>query len=133
MSEGFGGSLPTQGLAWPAIELCGDEVEVVRPMHTEVGALGEVLAEQAVGVLVGASLPRACRVAEVNLYAGRHLDLKVVAHLVALVPGQGLPDELGPFLSRRDHGLLDLERPVSVGQVQKHDEASRSLDQRADG
>ena len=56
--EGLGWSVPVQGLAGSAVELSGDGVELVLGPVAEVGAgLGEVLAEQAVGVLVGAALP----------------------------------------------------------------------------
>ena len=54
----------------------------------EVGALGEVLAEQAVGVLVGAALPGRVRVAEVDRQVGGDGDLGVPGQLDALVPGQ---------------------------------------------
>jgi hypothetical protein len=36
----------------------------------EIGAFGEVLAEQTVGVLVGAALPRAVRVGEIDGQSG---------------------------------------------------------------
>jgi hypothetical protein len=45
----------------------GDGGEVVGAVPGEVGAFGEVLAQQPVGVLVGGALPRALRVAEVDL------------------------------------------------------------------
>ena len=48
----------------------------------------EVLAQQPVGVLVGGALPRALRVAEVDLKAGVDPQLRVLGHLGALVPGQ---------------------------------------------
>ncbi len=53
-------------LAWAMVELVGDGVEVGLVEHAEVGALGEVLPKQPVGVLVGAALPRAAWLAEVD-------------------------------------------------------------------
>ena len=50
--------------------------------------LGEVLAQQAVGVLVGAALPGALGVAEVDLDTGVHAEAHVFCHLLALIPGQ---------------------------------------------
>ena len=64
--EGFGGCLPAKGLSWPGVECDGDRVEVGSRVSGEVGALGEVLPEQAVGVLVGATLPGTARIAEVE-------------------------------------------------------------------
>ena len=64
-------------------------------MAGEVGAFWEVLAEESVGVLVGASLPGAVRVAEVDLEAGVDAELSVLGHLGALVPGQRAPELVG--------------------------------------
>jgi hypothetical protein len=47
---------------------------VVTGPHAQVGALGKVLAEQAVGVFVGAALPGSVRVTEIDLQSGRDLD-----------------------------------------------------------
>jgi hypothetical protein len=40
--------------AGPVVHLVGNGVEVVLAVHREVGALGQVLAQQPVGVLTGA-------------------------------------------------------------------------------
>ncbi len=40
-------------------------------MHRQVGALRKVLSQQAIGVLVRSALPRALRVAEINVDIGR--------------------------------------------------------------
>lgn len=53
--------------------------------RVEVGALGEVLADQAVGVLVGAALPGMVRQREVEDHAGRLLDSREVGELLATV------------------------------------------------
>ena len=45
-------------------------IEVFLIKDGEVGALGQVLAQQAVGVLIAASLPRAMRISKVDLHAG---------------------------------------------------------------
>ncbi len=57
--------------------------------------LGKLLAQQPVGVLVGAALPGCVGVAEVDLDAGVDAHLLPVAHLGALVPGQRAPQCLG--------------------------------------
>src|SRR5690242_12719281 len=51
-------------------------------------AFREVLAQQSVGVLVTAALPRASRVAEVNLDVGGDGEGFVIGHLLAAVPGE---------------------------------------------
>ena len=70
MIEGLGGGCPVECLAGSCVEFGGDGVEVGLGVRGEVGALGQVLAQQPVGVLVGAALPGAAGVAEVDLDAG---------------------------------------------------------------
>src|SRR6266851_6926967 len=106
---------------------------MVGPVLAEVSAFEEVLAEEAVGVLVGASLPGLGGVTEVDLETNGDLDLGVVAHLHALVPGERLPEEPGQLLGGCDHRLLDLEGGVAIGQMEEHHKARRALDQGADG
>jgi len=45
-----------EALAWPVVEFVGDGVQLGFGNGREVGALGPVLAQQPVGVLVGAAL-----------------------------------------------------------------------------
>ncbi len=85
LGELFGGVGEAQAFAGSVVELVGDGVEVGFGYEAEVGALGEVLAQQAVGVLARPALPGGVRVAEVDLDAGVETDLFSVAHLGALV------------------------------------------------
>ena len=71
-----------------AIELGRDGIQRRLVELAEVAALGEVLAQQAVGVLVGPALPGATRVAEIDLDAGVDGELQVLGHLPAVVPGE---------------------------------------------
>ena len=84
----LGGRFPAEGFARASVEGRGDGVEVVRPIESEVGALREVLPEQAIGVLVGASLPRAARIAEADGQIGENRQFGMPCHLRSLVPGQ---------------------------------------------
>jgi len=51
-SEAGVGAVPAKGLAWPFVELAGDGVEVVGGVDGQVAAFREVLAQQAVRVLL---------------------------------------------------------------------------------
>ena len=84
----LGGLGEGEAFAGPVVEFVGDGVEVRFGDGGEVGALGEVLPEEAVGVFVRAALPGGVRVAEEDVDAGVEADLFSVAHLGALVPGQ---------------------------------------------
>lgn len=54
----------------------------------EIDALGQVLAEQAVGILVGSALPRALGIAEVDLGIGGKGEASMIGEFLAPVPGQ---------------------------------------------
>ena len=62
--------LPVECLAWPRVQCMGNGAQLVLTVPAKVHAFGEVLAEQTIGVLVAATLPRALRVAEVDVEAG---------------------------------------------------------------
>src|SRR3981081_3658478 len=114
-AEGLSGAQPAQRLTGSAVHLNRHELQMLGPVDAEVGALREVLAEQAVGVLIGAPLPGLGRIAEVDLETARQLDLGVVLQLHALVPGQRLPDHLGQPLDGCIDRLLDFEGTVAIG------------------
>ena len=65
-----GRSLVSERLAGPGIEPSRHGVEIGLAVDRQVGPLGEILAQQAVGVLVGAPLPGAVWVAEVHREVG---------------------------------------------------------------
>ena len=67
LSQGLGRGFPAEGLAGPGVQLRRDRVQVLFAVHGQVGALGEVLAQQPVGVLVAAPLPGRMRIAEVDV------------------------------------------------------------------
>ena len=80
-------------LAGSTVQRRRDGCELLGAVAGEVGASREVLAQQPVGVLVGGALPRAAWITEVDLKAAVELELDVLGHLDALVPGQG-PSQL---------------------------------------
>ena len=59
-------------------------------MHGQVGALGKVLSQQAIGILVRAALPRTLRITKIDVDVGRHSKATVIRKFLAPVPSQGL-------------------------------------------
>src|SRR3954451_10835788 len=116
--QSLGGRFPAKGLSGSRIEGERDGRKDIGIMHAEVGALGKVLAQQPVGVLVCSTLPGAVRVTEVDLDPGGDPQMGVLCHLRALVSdcrrGSGkvvivrvmasrtasAPASAGPFLTR---------------------------------
>ena len=78
-------------------------------MDGEVGAFREVLAQQAVRVLVRSPLPRRFGVAEVDLDAGSDRELGMLGHLLALIPCQRLPEMIREALSKTGYDKIVIE------------------------
>ena len=95
-------------------------------------AFGEVLANESVGILVRAPLPRAPRVSEVDLHAGINRELLVFAHLLALIVGERFGN-----LSRQNAKLFGIRFPDTLGILgfQGHEDgvAGGALHQGAEG
>src|SRR5260370_26184342 len=73
-----------------AVEAVGDRIEFVLAVDREVGAFGQVLTQQSVGILAGAALPRTVWIAEVDLHAGGGTEILMTGHFLALVIGEAL-------------------------------------------
>src|SRR4051794_35897115 len=86
--EGFGGATPSEDLSWPRVEDGGHGLKLLATPSGEGGALREILAQHAVGVLVGASLPRAVRVSEVDRDAALDRERSMGSEFLAAVPGE---------------------------------------------
>src|SRR6188768_2731226 len=78
-----------QGLTWSFVELTSHFVEMGLRMHRQVSALGKVLSQQAIGVLVRSALPRALRIAKIDVDFGRQRKATMIRKFLAPVPGQG--------------------------------------------
>jgi hypothetical protein len=61
----------------------------------QVGFFREVLSQQSVRIFVGAALPRALRITEVDFHIGGHREALVFGHLQPSVPGQRAPQGHG--------------------------------------
>src|SRR6187200_421421 len=91
LSEHLSGCLPREGLARPTVQRRRDGRELLGTVAGEVGASGEILAQQPVGVLVGGALPGAAWITEIDLQTAVEPKLDVLGHLDPLVPGQRPP------------------------------------------
>ena len=87
--EHFGGAFPVEALARAGVELPGNRIEFGLRESGEVGAIGERLTEQAVGVLVDTALPGAVRIGEVDGDASDLGKPFVLCHLTPLIVSQG--------------------------------------------
>ena len=72
----------------PRVERACDLVELGLGVAGKVGPLRQVLAEQAIRVLVGPALPRTVRIAEVDLHAGGDREATMGRQFEAAVPGE---------------------------------------------
>ena len=114
------------------VQPMGDDVQLALGVARQVCTLGQVLAQQAVGVLVGAALPGAVRIGKEDLDRETLGQLFVLGHLFPSIIGQGFPQQGGhvPQFFREAHTGTRRIRPLHPGQ---HDQARRPLDQRANG
>ena len=92
----------------PVVDLFRDRIALVLREMTHAGELGDVLADQAVGVFVGAALPGAVGRCEVEGDARFELDEFVVVEFRAVVGGDGCkkPREPSHELEGSGIGLL---------------------------
>src|SRR5664280_479756 len=122
-----------ESLARTSVEASLDVSKVGRADVREVDALGQVLAEEPIGVLVGAALPGRVWVAEVDGDVGGDGEGRVVGHLGALVPGDGAPELFRQGLDGRAHRHVDgLSGTVAV-EVEEEQEPACPLHERPHG
>jgi hypothetical protein len=133
LGECFGWCQPAQGLSRSPVEFVGDGVEVGLGVNRQVCGLGEVLAQQPVGVLIRAPLPGAVRITEVDLDTGIDAELHVVAHLFALVPGQAASQGRRQGLDLAGKRHPDGVGVPALGQGHEPHIAGAAFHQRADG
>src|ERR1700686_1717415 len=79
-----------QGLTWSFVLLTSHFVQIGLRVHRQGGALRKVLSQQAIGVLVRPALPRALRIAKIDVDVGRQRKSTMSRQFLAPVPGQGL-------------------------------------------
>jgi hypothetical protein len=123
---------PVETFSWPGIQLMGDGVQLALRIARQIRPLGQVLAQQAMGVLIGPALPGAMWIGEEDLNREPVRQALMLGHLFTPIIGQR-------FAQRGRHvrelpgepvsGALRI-RPLEAGQK---DQARRPLDETADG
>ena len=127
----FNGASKVEALSWPSVELPGNGIEFGLRETGKVGALGEILAEQAIGVLVDTALPRAMRIGEVDRDARGLGQSSMLSHLAPLVVGQREPFlRINPIQDRAEGGRRCVGRGVL--HLDERNEERRPFDQGAD-
>src|SRR5689334_7287907 len=82
-------------------------------MCAEIGPLREVLAQQAISILIDGALPWAVRVAEEDLQTRVDPQIEMLRHLCPLIPGQGLSNLLGQGDDGARDGVADRLCPMT--------------------
>src|SRR6266404_3440490 len=70
----------THGLAWSCVQLPRNGIQLHLSVSAQVSALGQLLSQQPIGVLVDPPLPRAVRVGEVHLHPRGFSQSLVLGH-----------------------------------------------------
>mgnify|MGYP001574683892 CR=1 FL=1 len=128
----FQGRGEVQTFSRARIQAMGDGVQLALRVPRQVRALRQVLAQQPVGVLLGAALPRAVRIGKEHSDVEPLRQARVLGHLFPAIVGQGFAQRCGhvpELLSASLSGTRRI-RPLHPGQ---EDQAGRPLHQGADG
>ena len=125
-------ALPSEALTRAVIRSLGDDIKIDLSETGEVYSLGEILPEQAVGVLVDVALPRTVRVGEVDLDAGHLGEPFVLSHFTPPIVGQG---QTPLRVDAAEHGseTSDCRSDSCMIHFSQCDEERASLNQRANG
>ncbi len=99
--------MEVETLTWSGIEFVGDDIAVVLSERGHAGALGQVLADEAVGVFVGATFPGVMGRGEIELQTDGVLDCGIAMELGAVVGGDGA-EVLGVALGQANGAVVEL-------------------------
>jgi len=122
----FQGRGEVETFSWARVQPLGNSVQLALGVARQVSALGQVLVQQAIGVLVGAALPWAVGIRK------EHPDRESLGHLFPTIIGQRFAQQRGHVPEFLGESLSDTRRirPLHPCQV---DPARRPLHQGADG
>ena len=103
-----------RSLAWSFVELPSHFVELGLRVRGQVSPLRQVPPQQTVGVLIGTTLPRTLRIAEVNVDVGHQRQAPMVRKLLAAVPGQRLIERQTRYVTLAKVANKDTQTVVSA-------------------
>lgn len=120
----------SQPLARAAVDFVGDGVQLFLAVVRLIGTFGQVLPNQAVGVLIADTLPWAVRIAKVHGNAGVYGQLFVQRHLFALVVGESLARGLSNGAQLVREGLQHIGRAggLWMWQFDEHEQSAGTHD-----
>ena len=110
------GCSPAECTPGPAVQLSCNGIE--RSNAGRDGfALGDVLAEQAIRVFIGAALPWGAGMREIHGDTGVHGELPVLGELCSLIPGQGSRNAVGSVVIVAVMAVraASADRPLGIG------------------
>ena len=124
----FQGRGKAKTFPWAGVEPMGDGIQLSLGITREVRPLGQVLAQQPIGILVGAPLPWGVRIRKEDLNREPLGQARVLGHFFATIVRQGFPQQGGDMPEFRAEPLSGTPgiRPLHPGQ---EDQAGRPLHQ----
>ena len=127
----FQGRRKVETFSRARVQAMRDGVQLVLGVARQVCALGQVLAQQAIGVLIGTALPGAVRIGKDELDRELLGPRLVLGHLVPSIIRQGFAQQRGhvPEFLREAYSGTPRIRPVHPGQ---ENQACGALHQRPD-
>ena len=128
----FQGRGEVQTLSRARVQPMRDGVQLALRVPRQVRALGQVLAQQAIRVFVGAPLPRAIRIRKEDPDREPLGQALMLSHLFPSIVGQGLPQQRGYVPEFLREALAGTPRVRPLHPCQEN-QARRPLHQRADG
>lgn len=120
------GSAEAKAAARAVVEVSGDVSALLLSKVSEVGAFGEILAEETIGILVGAAFPSVVRVGEVELGVQLARDIFEAMEFGAVVGGEAA-DGMG-FVLEQEDGSAGGERGSGLGEFADANEAAFAFD-----
>jgi len=110
----LGRGFELQCFAWPSFELSCHFIQMGLRANRQVGSLGKVLPEQAVGVLVGTALPRTLRIVEVHRDVGRRNRTAAFEPKATFVKGASGPVAKTPISTSSKTWKVWIEQSVAL-------------------
>ena len=95
LRKDFQGCREVQTFSGARVEAMGDCVQLALRVPRQVRSLGQVLAQQPIGVLVGAALPGAIRIGKEHPNVESLSQALMLGHLFSPIIGQGFPQQCG--------------------------------------